>query len=123
MSAASLVLKKMLEQQTWCVVGSHGRNPICDSLVSKLRSQGKVVHALNPRNGGLEALKTLSPAPTVINLVVNPQLGLQVVQEMHDSGVGSMLFVQPGAEFQDMERVCADLNIEELYTGCVLIDS
>jgi predicted CoA-binding protein len=115
------VLQRMLAEKVWCVVGSHGRNPICERLVSKLSSQDKIVHTINPRGGGLAALKDLSPLPEVINLVVNPQLGPSVVTEMNDHKI-SMLFVQPGAEFEGMEDLCREYGID-LYRGCVLIDS
>lgn len=115
------ILQRMLEKKVWCVVGSHGKNPICERLVSKLASQDKVVHTINPRGDGLAAFKDLSPLPEVVNLVVNPQLGPSVLKEMKDHNV-SMLFVQPGAEFEGMDELCQKNGVD-LYKGCVLIDS
>ena len=114
----------MLSRSVWCVVGSIGRNPICDRLVAKLESQQKTVYQCNPRNNGLETLRALNleGQDVVFNLVVSPQIGPTVVQFMVENKIGNMLFVQPGAEFENMHEICAQNGIE-LYTGCVLIDS
>ena len=118
----STILKTMMEQQTWVVIGSIGRIPLCESLVAKLRGQGKTVHSLNPRDGGIAALSTLDPVPDVVNLIVNPKLGPDVVNAMGEHKIGKHLFVQPGAEFEGMTDLCQELGIS-LYEGCVLRDS
>ena len=67
----------MLQKKVWAVIGSHGKNPICDQLMTHLASNDKTVHAINPRSPeqGIDSLVKLKPIPDVINLVVSPQIG------------------------------------------------
>ena len=116
----------MIGKKAWCVVGSHGKNPICDRLMEHLAANGKIAHAINPRSTeqGIESIASLNPVPEVINLVVNPQIGpkvLDAIVQGKDKGVGQALWVQPGAAWDSIAEDCKKVGVE-LYQGCVLVD-
>eukprot|EP00968_Pinguiococcus_pyrenoidosus_P025087 scaffold5443_cov291-Pinguiococcus_pyrenoidosus.AAC.20 len=114
----------MLGKKVWAVVGSHGRNPIADELVRRLQSLGKTVHAVNPSPAALDTpsnLEELAPQPEVVDLVINPRRGPDVVEEMGRLGI-SLLWVQPGAEFDGLQDKCQELGIAVHY-GCVLAET
>lgn len=117
--------KKMLEQATWAIVGSHGRNPICDKLHAKLLRGNKRVFLVNPgvkQTGEVfDSLTTIGQPVDVVDLVINPVKGLAVVEEMSKLGIKN-LFIQPGAESQDIRNL-AQKNGITVYEGCVLVDA
>ena len=111
----------MFSKQVWAVVGSHGRNPIAAQLVARLEGLGKTVHELNPKVTGVESLSALDPLPEVVNLVISPRIGPDVVEEMDKAGI-RCLFVQPGAAFEGIDEFCEERGIEVRH-GCVLVDA
>ena len=50
------------QSQHWCVVGSFGRNPICDRLVATLKRAGRQTTELNPYTG-----KSLADLPAEVS--------------------------------------------------------
>ena len=115
---------RMLEQWSWAVVGSHGKNPICDRLVHRLQSGSKKVFRVNPgmkAEGIYGSLTEVGEPIDVVDLVINPVKGVSVVEEMGKLGIQN-LWIQPGAaskEVLDMAKKWK-MNVHE---GCVLVES
>ena len=55
-----------------------------------------------------------------MDLVVNPRMGMDVVEQMGELGIHN-LFVQPGAGSEEIRNRCQALGIA-LHEGCVLVE-
>jgi len=115
----------MLEQWTWAVVGSHGRNPICDRLVAKLARGNKKIFRVNPAAPKPEpdlalSLRACGEPIDVVDLVVNPVRGVEVVHEMGQLGIKN-LWIQPGAASPEVIATARKYNIN-VHEGCVLVE-
>jgi predicted CoA-binding protein len=113
----------MLSLRSWAVVGSHGKNPIADRLVAKLKSGNKSVFAVNPGNakdGVLGSLKDIGEPIEVVDLVINPTKGVGVVEEMQELGIKN-LWIQPGASSGEIKTLAQKYGIE-VHEGCVLVE-
>ena len=112
----------MLEQDTWAVVGSHGRNPIADRLVHKLQSHGKKVFRVNPKSPGEDGVyKALHDVPgkiQAVDMVINPYVGISVVEDAAALGI-EYIWIQPGAESPALLARAKELNLQ-VHQGCVL---
>ena len=117
---------RMLQKENWAVVGSHGRNPITYRLVNKLEGGRKTVFKVNPgvtdeQAGVLPSLSAISQPIDVVNLVINPVKGKDVVMEMSKLNIKS-LWIQPGADSPEVVKMAKDLGME-VHQGCVLVES
>jgi uncharacterized protein len=115
----------MLEKWTWAVVGSHGRNPICDRLVNKLNAGHKKVFRVNPGapSAGPDlvlSLRACGEPIDVVDLVINPAKGVSVVDEMGQLGIKN-LWIQPGASSPEVLAAARKYNIN-VHEGCVLVE-
>lgn len=116
----------MLEQLTWAVVGSHGKNPICDRLAQKLLLGNKKVFRVNPSvpvsAGGINSsLLSCGQKIDVVDLVVNPVKGMDTVREMGQLGITN-LWIQPGAASPEILALASSLKIN-VHQGCVLVEA
>jgi len=116
----------MLEQWTWAVVGSHGKNPICDRLVHRLLAGNKKVFRVNPSapTGAADlatSLRACDEPIDVVDLVINPVKGVEVVNEMGRLGIKN-LWIQPGAGSPEILELAKKLNIN-VHQGCVLVEA
>lgn len=114
----------MLEELNWVIVGSHGRNPICERLFSTLTAGRKVVTRVNPgypSEGVFASLAAVNKPIDVVNLVVNPQKGKSVVEEMTLLKIKN-LWIQPGAESQEIIDFARKSGIN-VHLGCVLVEA
>lgn len=108
------------------MVGSHGRNPICDRLVAKLVHGNKKVFRVNPSAAAPApdlslSLTAVGEPIDVVDLVINPAKGVDVVKEMGKLGIKN-LWIQPGAESPEVISTARALGIN-VYQGCVLVDA
>ncbi|KAH9253991.1 hypothetical protein BASA81_008115 [Batrachochytrium salamandrivorans] len=116
--------KRMLEEASWAIVGSHGRNPICDRLHTTLIRGQKQVFRVNPGVATDEVFPSLTAIGKhvdVVNLVINPTKGPAVVEEMVRLGI-KYLWIQPGAESQQVISLAESKGIQ-VHKGCVLVEA
>jgi predicted CoA-binding protein len=115
--------EEMLKKNDWAVVGNHGRNPVVEKLCDRLRSHGKTVFRVNPYGkppAEYKSLTEIGAAVECVNLVVNPTMGLDVLDECEKLGIAS-LFVQPGAGSDELRESASGKSIA-LHEGCVLVE-
>ena len=93
------------------------------SVAARLRSAGKTVYVVNPRDPN--CYKSLSSCPEAtnieaVNLIMSPKYSPQFVSEMKSLGIKN-LFIQPGAASKEIFEIAKkdELDIKE---GCVLIE-
>jgi len=78
---------------------------------------------VDPRSSDEKLPKSLTSVKIkidVVDLVVNPKTGLEIVQQAQKSGIKNV-FIQPGAASDDIKRFCSSNNME-VVEGCVLTD-
>jgi predicted CoA-binding protein len=117
----------MLSQKVWCVVGDV-LNPekVASRIGPKLLTCGKEVWYCNPSSKTVEtdSLKTcLADIPAsidVINLIIHPIKGKEIVAEAAKLGVKS-IWIQPGADSPEIIELCKQADIE-VHQGCVLVE-
>eukprot|EP00656_Telonema_subtile_P016883 TRINITY_DN18955_c0_g1_i1.p1 TRINITY_DN18955_c0_g1~~TRINITY_DN18955_c0_g1_i1.p1 ORF type:complete len:334 (+),score=62.36 TRINITY_DN18955_c0_g1_i1:100-1101(+) len=115
--AAAAPAQDMLAMRHWAVVGNHASNPICAQLAAHLEGHGRTVHRVNPYAG--HTLRDVPGPIQVVDLVVNPVFGEQVVLDCAALGVNKV-FIQPGACGPAILQLCASHGIEARQ-GCVLM--
>lgn len=115
--------KDALAKKKWAVVGDvTNRAKFAHSILEKLKEKDHEVYGVDPRGCSdpsiLISLKDLPEKVEVVNLVISPDLGIEVVKDMKEMGL-DCLFVQPGAGSEEIRVFCYENDIQ-LIRGCVL---
>ena len=114
-----------LNEKKWAVVGDV-TNPdkYAYDICNKLKEKGHDVHRVNPKGCAdpsvHNSLKDVPEKVDVVNLVINPALGIDTVKEMKELGL-KRVFIQPGASSPDIVDYC-NANDIEVIRGCVLAE-
>lgn len=113
--------------RTWAVVGvSDDRQKYGNKIYRDLRDAGYTVYAINPKLETVEgdpcysSVKTLPGIPDVVDLVVPPNVALNVVQDCLDAGIKRIWF-QPGSESEEAVQKARDGGMEVVYDACIMI--
>ena len=90
----------------------------------KLLEKNHVVYRVDPRGAkDPQVLKSLRDIPEkidMVNLVIDPSLGIDVVKEMKELGLKDV-FIQPGASSPEIVEYC-EANGINIIRGCVLAE-
>lgn len=116
--------EEMLEFNNWAVVGDV-LNPekYAYKIVDTLTKGNYNVFKVNPRSNSDQVYRSLKEVPEkidVIDLVIHPKVGLNVVKEAHELGIDK-IFIQPGAESEEILEFCKENGIQA-FQGCVLVE-
>ncbi len=118
---------EMMGYKKWIVVGDVGNDmKYAGRIYNKLKNCGYDVVGMHPRNesdvfySSFEDLKRDELELEVLNLVVNPVRGLEIVKEAHDYGIKFVL-AQPGARSHEIKDFCEN-NGMEYAEGCALVE-
>lgn len=117
--------QELLTYNSWAVVGDV-LNPqkFAYQIFNRLKEEGYNVYPVNPRHNGPEKIyKSLKDIPEkidVIDLVINPHVGLKVVEEAAGLGIDKVL-IQPGAGSPAILDFCRKKGIHAVET-CVLVE-
>jgi predicted CoA-binding protein len=114
--------ERMLAMPNWAVVGDV-TNPTkpAAKVLQRLRDAGKVAVGVNPRDRSATLCRTLAevtPHIDVVDLIINPRLGISVVEEAASLGI-THVFIQPGASSEEIEAYCEASGMH-MHHGCVL---
>lgn len=108
------------------VVGaSRDRRKYGNRAVRAYLAQGWTVYPINPNATeveGLEAYRSVLEVPGPIDrvtLYVPPEIGVRVLEEIARKGVKE-LYVNPGAESEELMRRAQELGLEPVYACSVL---
>ena len=116
--------QEMFQFKNWAVVGDVlNENKFAYSIMRKLEHKGYKVFKVNPRSNSEEVYKSLKDIKEkidVIDLVISPKVGIKVVEEAFEVGIDK-IFIQPGAESQEILDFCQEKGLE-VYEGCVLAE-
>ncbi len=117
------------KNNVFAVVGV-SRNPSKFGYIiyQDLKRKGYKVLPINPNakiiNGdkAYASLSELPIQPDVVDIVVPPNVAFYVVKECNALGI-QKVWLQPGAESDEVVDFCYDHDIEVIYGMCVLVES
>lgn len=120
--------EKMLSCKVWCVAGStHDPQKFANMIYKKLKGRDYDVFSLNPSgrdaddDKSYKILAELPVKPDVINMVINPVKGREIISDAIDLGIKYIWF-QPGAESEELIRMAEISEIEVVHNRCVLVE-
>ncbi|MBN2557920.1 MAG: CoA-binding protein [Clostridia bacterium] len=116
----------MLGKKVWAVVGAN-RNPgkYGNMIYKKLRARGYEAYAVNPIYDTVEGdvcypgLSSLPKTPDVVNMVVSPKKGLEIIKEAKALGI-EYIWLQPGTYDDELMKEIDRLGLSAVQ-ACVLV--
>ncbi len=125
MSELQDLMKKTFGMKRWAVVGAH-EDPARYGykLFRVLKDRGYNVAPVHPRLKEIDGdtvytkLAEIPEPPEVVDMVVNPDRGIRVMEEIRDLGI-KYVWMQPGTRSDEI-RQFADENGITLIEDCVL---
>ncbi|MDK2823542.1 MAG: uncharacterized protein PWQ67_930 [Clostridia bacterium] len=116
--------QEMLEFKKWAVVGDVlNEEKFAHKIVNRLEKENYNVFKVNPRSASeqvFRSLKDIKEKVDVIDLVIHPRVGINVMKEAKEVGINKVL-IQPGAESEEILDFCRQNNIQ-VFQGCVLVE-
>jgi predicted CoA-binding protein len=119
--------KEMLNMKKWAVVGATQN---CEAFGYKifkaLQNHGYTVYPVSPKYDeidGVKAYKSLKDVPEkvdVVDFVVNPKVGMSVLDEIIELGIEN-IFLQPGTRGPEIIKK-AEENKVNVAQSCVLVE-
>jgi predicted CoA-binding protein len=126
MTSASAV-ETFPKLRCWAVVGvSDDRSKYGNKIFLSLRDAGYRVYAINPKLTEVEgapcyaSVRELPEVPDVVDMVVPPKVGEQVVSDCIAAGVKRIWF-QPGSESPEAIQKAQQAGLEVVHDACILI--
>lgn len=115
-----------LGMKSWAVVGAHDDPARYGyKILRVLLDRGFTAYAIHPRLtqiDGVRVYKKLSElpeVPQVVDMVVNPDTGIKVMEEIRDLGI-KYVWMQPGTRSDAIREFAKEHGIH-LIEDCVLI--
>lgn len=114
----------MLDFKNWAVAGDVlNEEKVANLITKRLSKKGYNVFSVNPRTKKPEVYKSLKEIEgrvDVIDLCIHPKSGIKIMEEAKELGIDKV-FIQPGAESDEILEFCAKNNIT-VFEGCVLLE-
>lgn len=121
-------IEKMLSLCTWAVAGStHDQAKFAYMIYKKLKNHNYNVFSLNPtgknvdEDASYKTLYDLPVKPDVIDMVINPVKGREIINDAIKLGIKYVWF-QPGAESQELINMAEQAGITVISNRCVLVE-
>jgi predicted CoA-binding protein len=116
--------EEMMEFKNWAVVGDVlNEEKYAYKIVNRLNKGNYNVYKVNPRSKSDLVYHSLGEVPEkidVIDLVIHPKVGINVIKEAKELGIDKVL-IQPGAESEEILEFCKENGIHA-HQGCVLVE-
>ncbi len=119
--------KDMMSKKNWAVVGAtQNQQAFGYKIFKALEKHGYNVYPVSPKYDeidGVKAYKSLKDLPEkvdVVDFVVNPKVGLSVLDEVIEEGIES-IFLQPGTRDPQIIKKATD-NQVNVALSCVLVE-
>lgn len=117
---------EMLKKKVWAVVGaSTDPERFGYKLYMKLKEHGYKVYPVNPGYDEVDgakcypSLSDLPEKPDVIDMVVNPRIGRNIVEEAAQLGI-EYIWLQPGTHNEEIIKQIKEKDISYVK-NCVLV--
>jgi len=119
-----MIGEQMMEFKNWAVVGDVlNEEKYAFKIVKRLEKGKYNVIKVNPRSNSDQVYKSLKDVKEkidVIDLVIHPKVGINVIKEAKEVGIDKIL-IQPGAESEEILEYCKENNIHA-FQGCALVE-
>lgn len=119
--------EKMLEMENWAVVGASNKTHTYGyKLYKKLKNYEYNVFPVNPNCDSVDGDKTFPTLSEiegeidVVNFVVNPSIGIDIVQECIELGIRN-IWLQPGTRSSEIYKLAEENDIN-VVSSCVLVE-
>lgn len=121
-------MHELFDLKNWAVVGATtDTSKFGYKVFKKLQSRGFHVYPVNPKLEEIEGVKCYASISDimdpidVISLIVNPQIGMEVVEKAKEMGIKN-IWCQPGAESPELIDQAESYGINIIYHECVLVE-
>ncbi len=121
-------IKTMLSLKNWAVVGAtQNKSKFGYKVMKRLMDHGYTVYPVNPSYDEIEGLKCyesleeINDTIDVVNMIVNPQLGLQSIEMAAQKGI-KYIWCQPGADSIELIEKAKEKNLIIAPNSCVLVE-
>ena len=121
------LIKDFLNRKNFAVVGSfRNESKYAYRIFNKLKEEGYEVYPVNPSSQevlGEKCYKRISDIPftvDVANIVTPPKVTEKIAQECLEKGI-KRLWLQPGAENDNVIKFCKENDIQIVYGLCVMM--
>lgn len=122
------LVETMLQMNTWAVVGATDNTDKFGYKIFKaLKEAGYSVYPVNPGITEIlgdkcyPALKDLPLIPEVVNVVVPPKVGEQIMHNCSELGIENV-WLQPGANAANVVAAAKNLGLNVVDQNCVLVE-
>lgn len=122
------LINEMVNQKTWAVVGANdNRSKFGYKIYKFMLDAGYKVYPVNP---GLEeilghkcypALRDLPVKPDVVDVVVPPRVGEQIMRECAEIGIKNV-WLQPGADGEQVVKAAEEHGLN-VVKACILVEA
>lgn len=115
-----------LKKKTWAIVGATDNTEKFGYKIYKcMKDAGYTVYPVNPGVTDIQGAKCyprltdLPEKPEVVDVVVPPKIGEQIMKECAAAGIENV-WLQPGANASHVSTLGKQLGLEVIDTGCVM---
>jgi uncharacterized protein len=122
------LISEFVNQRVWAVVGATTNTAKYGHTVfTVLRASGYIVYPVNPRHAEVEGVRcyptvaALPERPGVVDLVVPPAVGLDIVRQCAAAGIERVWF-QPGAESPQAVALARELGLKVVQHACAMVN-
>ncbi|MFQ6015793.1 MAG: CoA-binding protein [Anaerolineae bacterium] len=120
------LIEEFINLRTWALVGaSNNREKYGNIIFRNLREAGYHVYPVNPHATEIEgvpcypSLADLPEKPAVVDIVVPPQVTVEVIKECARLGI-ERVWIQPGAESEEAIRTSHELGLKVVHHRCAM---
>ena len=113
-----------LQYKRWAVIGDVlNADKYASRILHALEKCGYEVLGVNPRSESPDVyvdLKALPEMVEVIDLCINPKVGIEMIKQAYDLNIKNIL-IQPGAGSEEIIRFCEEQGMNAIE-GCALVE-
>lgn len=121
-------VETMLQMKNWAVIGAtNNKEKFGYKIFKAILEAGYNVYPVNPGVSEIlghkcyEALKDLPITPDVVNVVVPPRVGEQIMKECLELGIKNV-WLQPGANAASVVEIAQKSGLNVVDQECVLVE-
>lgn len=122
------LITEALARKTWAVVGATDNKEKFGYKIYKfMKDAGYHVYAVNPGVKEImgetcyPSLDVLPAKPEVVDVVVPPRVGEQVLQQCAQLGIDTV-WLQPGADAASVVQTGEKLGLKVIHNACVMVE-
>jgi len=119
---------ELVNKKTWAVVGANeNRDKFGYKIYKFMLNAGYTVYPVNPGldkvlgNKCYASLRELPVKPDVVDVVVPPKVGEQIMRECAEIGIKNV-WLQPGADGEQVVKTAEELGLN-VVQACILVEA